>query len=342
MAHLNKKLYLALLVGISLLFNANNAYAITITPVRFEISTDPGNTVSGEMVVMNEQDEPKTLYSSYENFEARGENGTPTFVPAAEGLATWMTTEPSITLAPKESKVVPFSITVPQGAEAGGHFAAIFWSSNPSEPGQVSIGAKIGTLVLLTVSGEITEEGKVMDFTTKDNQKKFDSLPVGFTYRFQNGGNDRIKPEGLLVVKNMFGMTTKNLPANQVEGNVLPRSIRKFEVVWQSDSSDGMSLSDKEKIENETLMQTLKRQWNNFALGKYTAYLDISYGVKNQKANASYSFFVFPWQLLLTLFVIIIILIFIFRNLVRKYNNWVIENARQSLAGTQITDKNRN
>lgn len=221
-----------------------NAYAITITPVRFEISTDAGQTVTGEMVVMNEQEETKTLYSSYENFEARGENGSPTFVPAVEGLATWISTENSITLGPKESKVVPFSITIPAGADAGGHFAAIFWSSNPSEPGQVSIGAKIGTLVLLTVSGDIMEDGAVTDFSTKDGQKKFDALPVGFTYRFQNGGNDRIKPSGLLVVKNMFGMTRKNLPANQVEGNVLPKSTRRFEVVWQSDSDKSLTLSD--------------------------------------------------------------------------------------------------
>lgn len=323
------KKILKALIFTAVLSVSTPAHAITITPVRFEISTDAGQTVSGEMVVMNEQDEVRTLYSSYENFEARGENGTPTFVPGVEGLSTWIRTEESITLNPKESKVVPFTITVPQGAEAGGHFAAIFWSSNPNEPGQVSIGAKIGTLVLLTVSGDITEEGKVLDFSTKDNQKKFDALPVGFTYRFQNGGNDRIKPEGLLVVKNMFGMTTKNLPANQVEGNVLPKSIRRFEVVWQSDSEGSLTLSDAEKIKNESFGQTIKRQWKNFALGKYTAYLDITYGAKNQKTSAMYSFFVFPWQLLVTLFVVLFILIIVLKSGIRHYNKWIISQAQK-------------
>ncbi len=326
-----KKKSLIALILIATFFFSKNVYAITITPVRFEIATDAGQTVSGEMIVMNEQDEAKTLYSSYENFEARGENGTPTFVPATDGLATWISTETSITLEARESKVVPFTITVPQNAEAGGHFAAVFWSSNPNEPGQVSIGAKIGTLVLLTVSGDITEEGKVMDFSTKDNQKKFDALPVGFTYRFQNGGNDRIKPEGLLVVKNMFGMTTKNLPANQVEGNVLPKSIRRFEVVWQSDSDGSLTLSDAEKITNESFTQTIKRQWNNFALGKYTAYLDISYGEKNQKTSAVYSFFVFPWQLIVVIIVLLLLLVLILKNGIKHYNRWIISQAQQSI-----------
>lgn len=326
-----KKLLLIVLVVLSVFIGGDNAYAVTITPVRFEISSDPGQVVAGEMIVMNEQDETKTLYSSFENFEARGENGTPTFVPATEGLGTWITTETSITLNPRESKVVPFTINIPSGAEAGGHFAAIFWSNNPSDPGQVSIGAKIGTLVLLTVSGDITEEGKVMDFSTKDGQKKFDALPVGFTYRFQNGGNDRIKPEGLLVIKNTFGMITKNLPANQVEGNVLPKSIRKFEVVWQSSTDKSLTLADAEKISNESFTETLRRQWNNFALGKYTAYLDISYGKNNQTATAVYSFFVFPWQLILTLLIATIIALFIIKNVITHYNKWVIEQARKGM-----------
>ncbi len=326
-----KKISLIALLVLGVFLSGKTAYAITITPVRFEISSDAGQVVSGEMVIMNEQDEAKTLYSSFENFEARGENGTPTFVPATEGLATWISTEKSITLLARESKVVPFSISVPEGAEAGGHFAAVFWSSSPNEPGQVSIGAKIGTLVLLTVSGDINEDGVVTDFTTKDGQKRFDALPVGFTYRFQNGGNDRIKPEGLLVVKNIFGMTTKNLPANQVEGNVLPRSTRRFEVVWQSDGENTLTLADAEKITNESFTETIKRQWNNFAIGKYTAYLDISYGTKNQKATAMYSFFVFPVQLLLTLLIGLILALFILRRGIKKYNHWVIIQAQKSM-----------
>ncbi len=327
----HKKLSLIALMILSVFLGGKYAYAVTITPVRFEISSDPGQIVSGEMIVMNEQDEIKTLYSSFDNFEARGENGTPTFVPAAEGLGTWISTDASITLNPRESKVVPFTINVPSSAEAGGHFAAVFWSSNPNEPGQVSIGAKIGTLVLLTVSGEITEEGKVMDFSTKDGQKKFDALPVGFTYRFQNGGNDRIKPEGLLVVKNMFGMITKNIPANQVEGNVLPKSIRKFEVVWQSNADESLTLADAEKISNESFTETIKRQWDNFALGKYTAHLDLSYGTKNQKATAMYSFFVFPWQLILTVLIGVILALYLLKHGIKKYNKWVIEQAEKGM-----------
>ncbi|MDQ5961971.1 MAG: hypothetical protein QG669_363, partial [Patescibacteria group bacterium] len=76
---------------------------------------------------------------------------------------------------------------------------------------------------------------------------------------------------------------------------------------------------------------TLSRQWSNFAFGKYTAYLDLSYGKSNQTATAMYSFFVFPWQLIVTLLIALIIALMIIKAGITHYNKWVIEQARKGM-----------
>ena len=185
-------LAIIVLIGWAIAFTPMKADALTISPVRFEISGDPGQTLIGEMTLFNEREIAETFYSSFESFEARGgEDGTPDFIPAQKGLPTWIKTEPRITLEPGETKIVPFSIEIPKEADPGGHFAAIFWSNVPPvEVGeeQMVVGARIGTLVLLRVSGEIKEGGGVLEFGAEN--KIFTHLPISLFYRFANDGND--------------------------------------------------------------------------------------------------------------------------------------------------------
>ena len=330
----NTKLILIAFALMSLL-SAHKAHAITISPVRFELQADPGGAVGGQIILNNEQNETKTLYSSTANFEAQGETGTPAFVDAKNDLGKWITLNESVTLAPNESKVVPFSISVPKDAEAGGHFAAIFWSDQPTVPGQVTIGAKIGTLVLLSVSGDIKESGGVSDFQAKNGQTRFSSLPVTFNYRFQNGGNDRVKPTGVISVKNMLGFVSANISANPVEGNVLPRSIRKFESEWQGHGSHALSSNDLSKISDENFFAKATREYHNFALGRYTAHLDISYGTKGDHSTATYVFYVFPWHFLIVFGVSILLVLFFFTWGIKSYNKMLIRKFQQSSHSTE-------
>lgn len=304
--------------------------ALTVSPVRIELTGDPGTVIEGELILTNEQEATRTFYSSSGNFEATGETGTPSFVPGEEGLATWIETASSITLGSGGEKEVPYTITIPQDADPGGHFAAIFWGTSPpktEEGGQVSIGTKVGVLILLRVSGEIEEGGGVLEFSTKDKQKFFSSLPVTFTYRFHNSGDDRIKPEGEMTIKNIFGGTSAVLPANKSEGNILPQSIRKFEVSWEKTQNNKQQETSDKDIKGG-FFQDLKREWNNFALGRYTANLSLEYGASNEKARASFSFFVIPWRILTLAISFLIIAFLLLAKGIKKYNQWIIAKAR--------------
>jgi len=296
--------------------------ALTVSPPRMEISGDPGQTINATYFLINEEAEPRTFYSSFANFEAVGETGVPRFLEAQEGLAVWLETLPQITLMPREEREVPLSIKIPQNADPGGHFAAVFWGTAPPQPaeaGQVAIGGKVGILVLLRVSGEVAGEAGLLEFSTKDNKRFFTSLPIEFFWRFRNDSGDRVQPDGEITIKNTFGLTTAKLPANKGLGNVLPASIRKFNVPWQ--------IEDEEIIEEEKLgfFRMVKRQWSEFHFGRYRANLQLRYtGNGEQEAKESFSFFIIPWQLLSIIVIILGIVGFLGMLGLKRYNRWII------------------
>lgn len=319
MSHI-KKISLACILASSVLF----AQALTISPARIELSADPGSSVTNEFTIVNEQDADQVYYTSVENFEAQGESGTPNFTTSKEGLSSWVKVVDKIEIKKGEKIKVPFTVEIPKGADAGGHFAAIFLSTIPPSTGagEVSVGAKVGMLMLLKVNGDIKEDGGVMSFFLKQGGRVVTTLPVDFVYRFNNNGNDRVKPTGTTTIKNMFGMTTEELNANSNEGNVLPGSIRRFEMTWGKEAAIPVSAS---------FMDHVSYEMRNFALGLYFADLNINFGTK--KASNSLYFFVLPWHLLVIIISVLLVVILVLRFMLHRYNNFIIAQARMMNAG---------
>lgn len=310
-----------------------HASALTLTPVRLEIAGDPGQTLTKEMTLINERTTAETYYVSYANFEAQGETGNPSFVEPKDDIGTWIKAPGSVFLAPGTSQVVSLTITIPKTAEPGGHFGTIFWGTTPNDlaPGQVAIGAKTGMLVLLRVSGAISEKGGLLEFATKNKQKFYTSLPVDFYYRFENAGTDRIKPIGSIKMRDTIGITAATVPGNPVDGNILPKSIRRFETTWQG--KDGTKLLSEAVDEN--FFDKVQREYRNFAFGHYTADLKLAYGTSGQVARGSFSFWVFPWHLSLVVLILLLILSFVLFEEVRAYNRWIIKKARMQIERMQ-------
>ncbi|MBI3888449.1 hypothetical protein HY311_01505 [Candidatus Nomurabacteria bacterium] len=306
---------LIVLFGVS-----NYARALTIAPARIELSGDPGQTLSGEIEIINEESSNKTFFTSFENFEPRGDSGAPYFVGAKDGLATWIKSISSVQIGKGENKLIPYSITIPKNTEPGGYFAAIFFGTTPvntQSGGEVSIGGRIGALVLLRVNGDIKEGGGLNEFMTNGGQRFFSSLPVSFFYRLNNTGGDRIVPLGEISFKNMIRLTADKISANKKEGSVLPNSIRKFDVIW------GESLIPQNGEDTAGFFTIAWKQLQNFRFGWYTAVLNLTWGNTNQTGSASYNFFIIPWQLLI---LIVVALLLIFMS-VKRYNKFIVSSA---------------
>jgi len=295
--------------------------ALTISPARAELTGDPGETISGTVTLINELANDQTYYTSVENFEAQGETGTPNFTAAKEGLPTWIKIEEKVVLKKGEKVTLPFNVVIPQDAYSGGHFGAIFFSTVPPSAGegQVSVGAKTGMLVFLKVTGSIKEQGGLSAFGLKSGKKMQTSIPVDFVYKFKNEGNDRVKPEGELIIKNMFGIESARIDVNKDKGdNVLPASTRRFDVRYGTVDAPAVSAP---------FFDHVKFQMSNFAVGMYFADLTLSFG-SSGVAQSSITYYIIPWQLLSVIFVGLLLAILILVSLVKHYNKWIIKQAR--------------
>lgn len=262
------KKFLLVFVFISLFLSYSSSFAsLSISPLKFEFDINSSSSMQEKIKVTNSGDSPITLYSSKEDFIAWDDSGTPQFIKSENqtqyqySLSNWISIEDeNITLAPNESKEIYFRVNVPQNAEPGWHYAAIFFS--PGTPGwsQVTVVQRLWVLVLVNVPGEVNISGNVKSFQLwKKSQKEFQEtqnfsdFPITFQTLFQNDGNVHLKPTGKITILDENAEVLKNIgketlsspagayiwekmvdyiPINDTLWNVLPKSQRKFEIDW--------------------------------------------------------------------------------------------------------------
>lgn len=303
---------LLLLLGV---IPINSANAVTMSPVRIELATDPGGHINGIIKVSNDEKITRTLYLSVEKFTNKDETGQPTFVKGAtDELVAWTKIQPNVTIPPLDYREIPFTVDVPYGVDPGGYFAAIFASVIPPAPegGELTLQNDVGTLLLFRVNGQFPEGETILDFNTKDKKSVYNHLPIEFYFRFQNSGRDRSRPLGDITIRNMFGSVTKIVSANRGAGNVLPESIRRFDSAWVTAGGPKAEdfQGDIKQPEFKNFFDAVKYQWNNFALGRYSANLRVTV---NNDSSRMYSktiaFWIIPWQLIIVILAVIILFI---------------------------------
>lgn len=314
--------------------HTRSVYAVTMSPVRAELAANPGQEILSKFIITNEELGTNTFYLLAQNFNAKDESGTPVFSPKKDGLASWMHLPETLTLGPREQRVVEYSVAIPPDTEPGGYFTGIFASSAPpteKEDGTIAIGSQVGTLVLLRVNGTITEGVDILEFKTKD-RKLFSSLPVDFYFRFQNSGESWVKPIGDLIIKNTTGTTSKVIAANPDGSNVLPKSIRRFDVSWLTNTGKDVQDKHAERPPEAPLgyWNKVKYQWKYFALGRYTANLSLTYNNDSSTTKRAHaSFWVVPWHFLSIAIPAGLFALYLLRFAIKRYNRYIIRRSQK-------------
>ena len=205
---------------------------LTISPIKSELSAKKGETVIKHVLLRNGSASGVTIRASAQDFVADGATGRPLFVEPEESawsMSTWITAKPAqFTLEPGQKKKIKISIKVPKNAEPGGHYAAALFQSIPTSAGQTGVAAKLGSLFLLNVTGNIVEKGKVSYLTAP---RITEPKPTDFKMGFKNVGNVHLKPKGSLRIRQFGGSTVAKLALG--DENVLPRSTRAFTARWK-------------------------------------------------------------------------------------------------------------
>jgi len=285
---------------------------IQVSAPVYNFGINPGESAQEIIKIRNVGASAQTFYPEVLDFKPAGESGTPTFLKTTESasytysLASWITiSTQGITLEPKESAALNFTINVPKNAEAGGHYAGIlFGTTAPATTGTgVAISNKVGSLVLVRVAGDAKEIATLKEFSTPKNS--YEKGPVDFIVRVQNSGSVHVIPKGTIEIKNIFGRSVASLNVNDKNGNVLPDSVRRFDK-----ESDNLSWKP-----------------DGFTFGRYKADLLLTYGSPAKTLAGSVTFWVVPWVQLLIMLAILIVLVLLLVFAVKRYNRMVANRA---------------
>lgn len=272
------------------------AAGITLSPPVTELTIKRGEQANGSIKLTNPLNQLVELYTSTADFLAEGETGGQKFLePTSENrkfsLAGWMGVQKSkVAIMPDQVEEVKYTISVPQDAEPCGHYAVIFFNSQPPKPEsgktEIAIGSQVGALFLVnvpeTTAGECRQSAAVETFTAPWFNFK---PPINFLTRIYNSGTLHIKPVGEIKIKNWAGTIIDSIKINEAGGNILPISTRKFENEWKPEK---------------------------MAIGRYKAELSLVYGQSGAlKSLASQTvFWIMPWWTLAGGGVVLVLVIF--------------------------------
>ncbi|WP_327003424.1 DUF916 domain-containing protein [Dactylosporangium sp. NBC_01737] len=148
---------------------------------------------------------------------------------------TWIAVQDRVTVAAGETKVVPFTITVPGGATPGDHPAGIA-ATVTSAGGTVNVESRVGFRVMTRVSGTVTAALPVKDLTVAytPSWNPFSGGTVRVRYTVTNEGNAWATGKGRVTVAELFGLTGHGITTDVEE--LLPGGTRTVETrvggVW--------------------------------------------------------------------------------------------------------------
>lgn len=287
--------------------------ALEIAPPVIYLTANPGQTITTQIFLRDISSGDLIVTGQTNDFVASGEDGTPKVILNDDSnnpysLKSWVVPPASLNLVPHEIKTMNITVNVPANASPGGHYGVIRFTATPPslKDTGVSLSASLGSLVLLTVNGNIRHDLVLKDFSVSHGGTTgtlFESGPVSFTERLQNTGNVHEQPSGEISVTNMFNKPVGSVGINHPPKNILPSSTRKFEQAL-----------DSSVIGNKKLF------------GRYKASLKITYDKKT--LTATKTFWVIPYRLIIILALLLVAAFFALRALLKRYNRRVIEKAQ--------------
>ena len=283
--------------------------SISAIPPRLEVTLLPGKVKTVDIKVRNDSSTEKNISTTSRDFIVTDDRGTPVQLESNNATqnrwaaSTWIQISPTkLALKPGETKTLTVTILVPADALPGGHYAMILHTptnlSTISQTG-ASIEANVGTLVYITVPGNIKQDAVVSDFSAP-SFKEYG--PVDFTTTVANFSDIHITPAGSITVKNWLGGVTADLPLTST--NIFPYTSRNF-------------------------TNQLSHKW---LFGRYTATLNAAYGTAGGVLVASLIFWVIPWRFILLLVVALLLVgVIIYLIKTRSQSPQQVENQVEEL-----------
>ncbi len=276
----------------------NPGSGLQITPTRHEVTIEPGAASTITIGLKNVSGGEVVAQAIVNDFEPDDDTGAPRINPDvnAEGptsIKPFLQGLEDVPLADDETKEVTLTLSLPEGVSPGAYYGVIRYQAVPveagGEPGQVSLTASVGSIVLLEVPGNITKSMRLDALRVeRDGAAKslfFLDAPDQAVLSVTNTGNSYIKPFGKISISKS-GDEVYSYELNNVEprGNVLPDSLRNFR-----------------HSEDE-----FKKKVSGF--GRYTMVANIGFDEGSEVLTITASFWVIPLWFVITVLVVLVLI----------------------------------
>ena len=196
-------------------------------------------------------------------------------------IGSWIKLSVSeITLAPKEKKTIPFTVTVPQYVSIGDHAGGIIFedvkaTTDNSQGLNVNLVSRIGVRIYNTVPGVQNSELDIKNFSVDTSN---DKLLIHLS--LENTGNIFIYPKGNIEIRDQFNNLQQLIDLNNLETQI-PGKVTDFEIPT-----------------------TVSRP----IISKMTATLNVTYS-SNKVSSSKVDFYYYNQQYLIAIGIIILVII---------------------------------
>lgn len=194
------------------------AHAIRISPLKQTVSVEPGQEQIIRLEVKNDEDRAMTVTPSIEAFSIDS-NGSPVFGKPDVALSWVRAEQHQRALDPGQTKTFVFAVRVPKNAEPGGRYLALF-ANRAGETGQISLGARAGSLITIIVAGDVREEMRVERFSP--SKKIVWNDRISFHLALKNVGTIHVTPRATIHGGGMFSEVGFDAESKKEIGMVLP------------------------------------------------------------------------------------------------------------------------
>ncbi|MGW4464990.1 COG1470 family protein [Micromonospora sp. NPDC004704] len=200
-------------------------------------SLDPGEVVTEHLAVRNFSRTAVVfaLKAADAYLTDKGRfNMLPSDRPSVDG-GTWIDVQGKVTVGANETKVVPFTITVPRSATPGDHPAGIA-ATVTSTGGTVNVESRVGFRVMVRVNGTVQAALPVqtLSATYTPSWNPFAGGTVRVRYTVTNDGNAWVTGRSRVAVSDILGLTSHDATGDVEE--LLPGGSREAKIrvdgVW--------------------------------------------------------------------------------------------------------------
>jgi hypothetical protein len=281
---------------------------LSISPTLSEMTLKPGQADTLDITLKNITSNNITAQASIYDFESDNNTGSPKILGESKGdnphsIGKFITGLEDVPLKVGEQKKITLPVQAPSDVAPGAYYGIIRYKAIPTgenapAPGEVSLSASVGTIVLISVPGNVKEQVQLTGLHVykgdSDGTLFFDK-PDKVGVEIKNMGNGFVKPFGTVEVRDMAGKKIYSYQLNNTNprATILPGSSRIF-------------------------LDTLK---NVSGPGRYTVTASVSYGTGSQVLTLKKTFWYIPLWLAGVIVGVLVLLVVLAFTAYRRYRH---------------------